>query len=369
MSSSPASTRNAGAVRDRLRTGFVLLSVVLIGLAVPIRGSEGQPRPTPAPSEALIVRMAPSPEMSIRAQTVNAEVLYNALNRWTWSSTRRLACGFDVLLRENNRAFYLTTSPYNPARRAECWDQIVDFVLRGTIDEQEFIVARSKAAEFIASLVNPHLRDLYGASQAARRLAFLLIYKPGSPLHEIYSIDETDYAKLTFGQFNQWLEESRRDGRLTIDPAPRQLDIFDLAGITTNPASDLPPSARVPAGTFSFDGERFGVAALVLLKVPIGHNLRQFPIWNRFSCNLSESVPSDRVGAPASIASIHCSSYSISDADAWFSLALRKDEDAEYGEFCRDVDSFLHDPDLLTVIRDLAREPYVFLSPRCEEAR
>lgn len=290
------------------------------------------------------------------------------MERWAGKSPGVQACNVSVQVSDQIANLELIVRPTNPNRRSDCLRNIAAFILHGTISETDIETARTAAAEAVASWTNPHPRYLTLANFASERLAYLAIYQEHSPLHELYSVAEGDYVNLSLDAFKQWVDQSRNGGLLAVVASSTDLELLGLGAVTKSEHVSL-SSARSPAGTLFYEGERFGVAALIMLNVPKDYRLNNKPIWNRFFCNQSRPTYSNHVALSDSISSITCFSHQVFATDAWLGLAIRKNENADYAKFCDEVNALANDTDVVSLARDMSQDLYVLLPPRCDTKR
>jgi hypothetical protein len=124
---------------------------------------------------------------------------------------------------------------------------------------------------------------------------------------------------------------------------------------------------KLPPGVFSFDGERFGFPALILVNLKLEYaaqQLRDSNAWKRFMCNrgISSYIEADAID------SVICFSHSIFANESWLGIALRKSGASDYGEFCRQARKLAADTDIAALINNSsteARGVYIMLPPRC----
>ena len=365
---------------------FIVLATVLVHL---IPGAAAQPlaRQTPVPGFAtlaaqrgssreddrsrLFFHLDASPDISLGEQYIYQEILDRLLPDAAASLPDVTPCqwGLLYLISPQFGDFAVTMQHLNSARRVACLRGVIRYLLHEDIAEADFIRARASKASFAREWSEPNPIYPKEADEATKRLAFLAIYRKNSPLHQLHSVDADAISDVSFDDFSRWLEGNRRAKRFTFFGDTRLLEALDLPvpdPMILRPVVSL-QSSRVPAGLLSFDGERFKVPGLIM--VYLGHD-EMTPIdkkaEERFACNRSE--PSDLGDGYAAIARASCTAYD-DFGDIWFSLALRRSDDASLHEFCKQVQELSRDADLATVVHfspEGSKGLYVLLPLACK---
>ena len=312
------------------------------------------------PTDQLVLRFTPPPGTSVRQHYINATVFRRLLGRFATTASVVRVC--NLITRSGDRfdTIRLIVSPPRADQRANCLRQTVHFALQGGIGEAEFVVARQEEAKGPITWANTAVR-------ASERLAYRLIYHHNSPLHQLNSITREDYENLQFADFIQWVNISRRDGLMTFDGDPSMLEAFDLKPAGHWDRISL-SSTVVPPDVLFYGGERFGVPAMIMLRISAsGLDLRNTEIWKRFSCN-RRAPSSPDLPASSPISNVTCFSHNESGVDHWVGLAIRKTPDADDTGFCVAVKEFANRPDIASFTREASPEflrPYVLLPENC----
>jgi hypothetical protein len=264
--------------------------------------------------------------------------------------------------------FAVSLQHLSSARRVACLRGVIRYLLHENIAEADFIRARASLISFTREWSEPNPKDPKEADEAAKRLAFLEIYRKYSPLHQLHSVDADAISDVSFDDFNLWLERNRRAKRFTFFGDTLLLEALDLPvpdPMVLRPVVSL-QSSRVLAGLLSFDAERFNVPALIMVYLGHDNSTIDKKAEERFACNGNER--SDLGDGYAAIARASCTTYRYF-GDIWFSLALRKSDDASLREFCKQVQELTRDVDLATVVHfspEGSKGFYVVVPPACK---
>ena len=208
---------------------------------------------------------------------------------------------------------------------------------------------------------------------AAERLAYLAIYQKYTPLYEINAVGVKDFNDLSFDDFGLWLLHSREQKLITFDAKSALLHQLGLP--VRDPMILMPSislvSPRVDPGILVFDGDRFGIPALIMMSMDTddANNGRRVDgrIRKRFACNRGDQSRLADDAATA-ISTVSCFSNWVW-GDTWLGLAIKKSDSADYRDFCRQVRKFANDADIVALVRDTpekSRGLYVLLPTKCE---
>jgi hypothetical protein len=362
--------RARGTLRTAVAATVVAASSALTILSASLDQASAQAVPgavSSPPADQLVLRFTPPPGTSVRQHYINATVFRRLLGRFATTASVVRVCNLIVLSGDRFDAIRPTVKPPRPDQRPNCLRQAVHFALQGAMGEAEFVLARQEEARFIARWTHPPARYPRDAVFASERLGYRVIYHDKSPLNELNAITSEDYTNLRFADFIQWVNVSRRDGLMTFDGDPAMLDALDL-----KPAGQWDPislsSAFVPPDVLFYDGERFGVPAMIMIRISAkDFRLQNSEVWRRFYCNQPLSAPPALL-ASGPISNITCFSHREFGVDHWLGLAIRKTADADATGFCVAVKEFANRPDLASLAREASPEtprPYVLLPESC----
>jgi hypothetical protein len=164
-------------------------------------------------TESIIMRFGRPGSASVREQYMYTGIFQILLRDRASKQPGIRACHLSVLAGNDFTDRRLTVSHSNPNQRDECVKGIVHFILNEPIKEADFLAARETKVQEARRWTSSMYPTL--AVYAAERLAYLAIYEPHSPLHEIYSVSDEDISNVTFGSFNSWLVRNRKEGLIT----------------------------------------------------------------------------------------------------------------------------------------------------------
>lgn len=320
-----------------------------------------------AGTESISVRFAMPKSTSIADQYMNIDVLAALLQDQARKLPTVKPCRASILPNDQFSGLDLTAGHPNTAQRVECLRGIAGYLLHASVDKADFLSARKTRAEFTRRLTDPQPRFERSENRAAERLAYLAIYQDASPLHRLHSVTESDIAELSFESFNLWLQRSREEKLIVFDGGAGPTGLLGL------PKGNIEPihlsSPRSPPGVLFFEGERFGVPALLMLSLRPGYvseRLSRGAFWRRFLCNQGIHVrASDDSNA---ILNITCFSHWIF-GDSWVGLAIRKSDESKLPDFCREVKALSNTPEIVTLVRDGTDGSiglYVLLPSECQ---
>jgi hypothetical protein len=184
------------------------------------------------------------------------------------------------------------------------------YILQETISEADFLAARETEAEATRRWTEPTYLGL--VESATERLAYLAIYQKYSPLYEIQSVGMKDVRGLSFDEFSLWMRRNREEKLITFSGRNSLLEILGLPAhdpMILMPSVSL-SSPRVPPGALFFDGERFGIPALIMVSLDTdnGGPRRRIDqaIRDRFACNRSKPSRLEEQAATGAISGISC---------------------------------------------------------------
>src|SRR5262249_35070881 len=262
-----------------------------------------------------------------------------------------------------------------PTQRDDCLRGATRYLLHAAIGETDFLVARQLVSEEIARWTAPQPRyDVLGF-HAAERLAFLAIYQNDSPLHQLFSVPQQDIDDLSCDSFIFWLDRTRQDHLMNFDASAFMLENLELPtrDQTNYPLPLSLTSPRVPPGILFFDGDKFGVPALIMVSVGMDNAAPDRRIdqhtLNRLSCNRDQAPQFDDDIDKNVIASVRCFSYSFFSTAWWIGLAVRKTDQSQFTDFCRQAKELANYPDVVALLRDAperSRGLYIMLPSRCK---
>jgi hypothetical protein len=348
-----------------LLKNFRRLVVIILLLVLTGRPASSQNGET----STLSVRLAMSPDISIREQHINQTILRSLVLR-ARQFPDVAPCDLHDLFQIDFAfgEFGLGVRHENSAMRVKCLRAVVRYLLREDVAESDFIAARTFEARILRELYELNPKNPMGTNTAAQRLALLKIYRKHSPLHQMHSVDADAVAAVSFDEFNDWLKRNRKSGRVVFYGSRRLLEELELP-VPDPMVIELVPSLaspRMPGGVLAFDGEDVGVPGLIALFLgKQGSSIIDDKVKRRFACNRQE-----RPNLGDGYAAIARSSCLTSDefGDVWLTLALRKAEGTSCSEFCRQVIELSRDDDIATTARfspDGSNGLYVLLPPAC----
>ena len=269
---------------------------------------------------------------------------------------------------------YLTVRHPSAAQRLDCLRGAIRYILEDSIDEADFLAARESKVDSTRIWTEPHPRYSGLAVGAAERLAYFAIYQKYTPLYEINAVGVKDFNDLSFDEFSLWLLHSREHKLITFGA---KVSLLHQLGLAVRDPMVLVPSVslaspRVDPGALIFDGDRFGIPAIIMISMDTddADNGRRVDgrIRKRFACNRGEQSRLADDAAMGAISSISCFANWIW-GDTWLGLAIRKSDGADYRDFCRQVQEFANDADITALVRDTperSRGLYVLLPTKCE---
>ncbi|MGA2289430.1 hypothetical protein [Bradyrhizobium sp.] len=355
----------------------VIKSATALPLSDPARPSNpvtwmAAERWSPAQEQSEIGFHLAMPEgVSIREQYLYQEILATLLNKGAGQPPSVSPCARKVLPEELFGDFSLTISHPSLAMRLDCLRGVVGYILRQPVTELDFLAAREDQAKWTEIWTGASRGGSSLDQWAAETWAFRLIYQKYSPLYQIHSIGPNDFSDLAFDEFDRWLRRSREKKLITFMGRSSLLESLDLAvpdPMVLQPVTSL-KSPRVPAGVLYFDGERFGLSALIMLSVDAEDPDPIDPkIHRRLSCNRSEPSPLGDSGPGSAIAGVYCDT-AYWHGDVWLGLAARKSDGSSYQEFCRQVQELTKDADVAAVVHgspEGSKGLYVLLPPACK---
>ena len=318
------------------------------------------------PADTVVLRFKQPASVSIRDQHIYTSVLYILLRDRVSQQPDVRRCRLTVLSNDQFPDLNLTLSHANPLQRDDCLRGTIRYVLHEPVGEADFLAARETKAEEIRQWTESVYPNL--AVNAATRLAYLAIYWPNSPLHQLSSVARADIADLSFDSFTRWLLRNRQDRLIAFDAPDYLLQILELPPKQpSETAVSIPMSSpRAPSGTLFFDGERFGIPALIMMSLDPKRARRgrmDDDIWKRV-CNQNKPP---HFGGDA-IFSIRCSSHFYFATDYWLVLAVTRAGTSDIGSFCRQVRDLVDHPHMIAVVRDTPEESrgvYVMLPSQC----
>ena len=327
-------------------------------------------------ADSIHVRFAMPDQGSIRDQYLNKSILLLLLRDRASSQPAVRQCQLKVQTSDQFPNLDLTVSHPSPAQRVDCLRGATRYILQEAISEADFLAARETEADATRRWREPHPRYSGLAEGATERLAYLAIYRKYSPLYEIQSVGVNDIMGVSFDAFSLWLRRNRDEKLITFHA---KKSLLELIGLPAHDRMILMPSVslsspRVPPGVLLFDGERFGIPALIMVSLDTDNagaarRINQ-SIRDRFACNRYERARSrlEEEAATGAISSISCFSHWVF-GDTWLGLAVRKSDGSEYGDFCRQVRALAADTDVATLVREtpeISRGLYVLLPSKCE---
>lgn len=346
--------------------------MVILALSLSLSLSLSMGRASSGEDDAtwLDFQITTSPEISLREEYINQQVLEQLLlaaGRLPDVRPCRLSLPFAIDF--SFGYFAVIAHHLDPARRISCLRGVVRYMLREDITEADFAAVRAGKAKLEREWTEPDPQHLQNAAAAARRLAFLAIYRKFSPLYQLHSIDASLISEISFDDFNLWLERNRKAGRFTFFAKDALLQALDLPipdRMVLQPVTSL-ASPRAPGGVLFFDGERFKVPASIMIY--LGRDDPEVideKIRKRFACDRFETADlGDRYFA---IEQVWCS-FQDHFGELWFGLSLWKPDGVSYQEFCRQAQELTLDPDIAMVARlspDGSKGKYVLLPPACK---
>jgi hypothetical protein len=276
----------------------------------------------------------------IRQQYLYQEILRELL----WLGTLQVAgiksCAWEVLPQSEFGVFSVWVGHPNPGRRIDCLRAGIHLLLLQSISESDFLSARKREAKSVARWYEPNLSifpfDGIGLIHAALRT----VYQKGSRLHEIYSTGSNEVREISFDEFALWLRHSRENGLIDFAGERKLLEALGLPVPDPMVLRIVPSleSPRLPAGVHAFEeGERFGIPALVLLKLyPDGLDQE---ISKRLSCNRSGPAQLGEGSTGDAIEATFCDIYTMLNNEVWAFFFVEKANGASYLDFCRQVQS------------------------------
>jgi len=321
---------------------------------------------TRSSTETLTIRLTTT-SASIRDQYVYAGILHVLLRDRASKLADTRTCNVTIHVTDRLFDFDLRVRHPEPTQRDKCFLEIVRYIIENEIEEADFVAARAtKAQETTRWTASAEpLLGIY----AAERLAYLAIYQPNSPLHQLYSVSGEDVGSVPFESFRDWMLRNRLEKLIAFDAQPPLPQILGLGAAHSTDATSISlSSSRAPSGTLVFDGERFGVPALIMVSLDphyAAHLIRSSDAWRRFACNRPSSQ--SNAGNDA-ILSIACFSHFVFATDAWLGLAVRKSNASGLESFCRQVRALADDPDVQSLVRNTtekSRGLYVLLPSKC----
>jgi len=307
---------------------------------------------------------------SVGLQYVNASLLHSLL----WKVAARLpgfgSCELEGAYFEAYADFVVGVSHPSPARRLECLRAAVRYLQQDPISEADFLAVRRFRVESEGWSLEPRARDWGRVEQAASTLAYLSIYEKDAPVYGIFAARIAGFADTSFDDFDLWLRRMREEKLISFEGSNSLLRLLDLPvrdRMVVAPYSYLPTEEpRVAAGTLFFDGERFGVDALVM--IVISHDWSDPKLLDRLACNTRR--PANLGGDVATSAFFRVSCDTIgSYGGPWFRFAITKSDDATYEEFCRQARDIVRAADIANVVRfspEGSKGLYVLLPPKCK---
>lgn len=320
-------------------------------------------------SEHIVVHLDPRASTSIRENYLHVSILELLLRGSASRSIGVRQCGTNVRKDVHFQFFEVSVAHAESARRIECLRGIVDYLLRAAIPERQFISARNASAFFTGLWTSSSHEGL--AVSASERLAYLAIYEPGTPLHQLYSVDDRVIRDVSLGSFLAWLHRIREQELVTFGGSSELLSLLgDLTAADATSPSISFASGRSRSGEYTFDGQRFGVPALIMVAIDPGYAdgpIGKDPIWSRFNCNRRGMISDG--GYQRSIARIDCFSHHRFGTDTWLGLAIRQSAGSGDRGFCGHVRALANDQDVTALFRRAPNERrglYVMLPAKCE---
>ena len=309
---------------------------------------------------------------SVRQQYVNARLLHSLL----WEVARGLPgfapCQLDGAYFEHYTDFIVVVTHPNLARRLECLRAVISYLQQGSINEADFLAVRQFEVQFQKNWLEPRARNWGRVEEAASQLAYLSIYQKQASAYGIFSARIAGFADTTFDDFDLWLRRLRDEKLISFQanhPLLRQLGLPVPDPTVVAPYSYIAPEEpRVPAGTLLFDGERFGVDALIMVVISYDTHSLQSKILDQLACNAHRPMNFVDDVTTSAISRISCDTVG-SDAGPWFRLAITKSDAAGYPEFCRQARELVHVAEIDTIVRfspEGSKGLYVLLPPKCK---
>ncbi len=274
-----------------------------------------------SPGDGIRIHFNLPQSVSIRNQYANLRVFVTAFRHWSRRPGRQ-PCNLSLRLGDHFSMFYLMARSIEPTQNDECLRSGMNFILRDSISESDFVTARAANAEDTRTWTAPHPRHKGLANAAAERLAYLVIYQRDTPIHELYSVAEDAIVNLSFDAFIQWLRDNREQKLISFEVAESG------AASITMPISLASP--RVASGILFYDGERFEVPALIMVSLDPEYAARRLAnnsVWRRFACNRADRSASTNSASADAIVDVECFSHSIFSTDSWLGLAIRKSKE------------------------------------------
>ena len=309
----------------------------------------------------------------IRQQYLYQEILRELLWLNTSQVTGMKPCVWKVLPEGEFGVFSVQVGHPNPSRRVNCLRAGVHLLMLQTISESDFLSARMREAEFVATWYKPNPRiwpfDGFGLIHSALRT----VYQKGSALHQIYSTGSNEVHEISFDEFELWLRRSRENRLIDFAGERKLLEALGLAAPDPMVLRIVPSleSPRLPAGVHSFEeGERFGIPALILVKLYPG-GLDQ-EISRRLSCDQSGPSQLGEGSAGDAITSVLCDTYKMLNDEVWAFFFVQKANGASYQDFCRQVQALTRDADITMAVRfspEGTKGLYILLPPQCGALR
>jgi hypothetical protein len=248
------------------------------------------------------------------------------------------------------------------------------YVLDEIVSEPDFVAARAAEARDIANWTAPQPRHLMLSMFASERLAFLAIYKQGTPLHQLSSVAEKDFIDLSYESFSAWLRGARQEHLMALDAEaslrkflglPDKINAGSAAPISLN-------SPRTPPGVLYFDGDRFGIPALIMVSLGVdltARDLANSNAWRRFSCAGSKRLQFGDAAANGAISDVTCHPHALFATDAWLAFAIRRSDGSAWGKFCQQAKAFADHADIVSLLQSMpesSRGLYIMLPRACE---
>jgi hypothetical protein len=355
----------------RLSAGFRAFAAVAATAIIALSLTVGRASSREDDTTWLYFQVTTSPEISLREEYINQQILkYLLLYAERLPDVSPCRLSLPIALDFNFGHFAVVAHHLNPARRISCLRGVVRYMLREGIAEADFGAVRDEMTNSTREWSEPDPQKLERAAEAAKRLAFLEIYRKFSPRYQLHSIDASLISDLSFDDFSLWLERDRKASRFTFFAKDALLQALDLPipdRMVLQPVTSL-TSPRTPSGVMSFDGERFKVPGFITIY--LGRDdpaVVDQKIMKRFGCRYDDLPPGpdDRYAA---IERVRCS---LQDhfGELWFGLLLWKPDGVSYQEFCRQAQELALDPDIAAVARfspDGSKGKYVLLPPACK---
>jgi hypothetical protein len=365
----------------RALQAIILFAALVILLAFPIASSIALPVDLTArpPSNATMIavgRSSPASErswityhvdmlkgVSFRAQHLHQEVLAVLLMDNASQLPNVRPCELKVRFLDGFGDFAIEAGHPNPARRLGCLRGVIDYLLRQSIGEFDFVATKKDSAYWT--------RMGYSAQTYVEPVALLAIYQKYSPLHQIHSVGKDELSNASFEEFDVWLRRIREQKLINFAGERALLDSLGLPipdPMVLVPVPSL-KSPRVPAGVLFFERERIEVPALIMLSINANDpDSIDRQIADRLGCTVNRRARRGIASAGPAISYVNCYGSNWF-GDGWLSFGVGKSDGASYQDFCRQVRELTSDPLIAAAVRSSpegSKGLYVVLPSKCE---